>query len=133
MKIHPVILFDGVCNFCNSTVNFVIRRDTKGRIKFTTLQGFAGTQLTEQFGLPQNDLQSFVFIENGVAYKRSTAAFRVCKYMGGAWPLCLGFLIVPAFIRDAVYDFIAKNRYKWFGVREQCMVPTAEIRARFLT
>jgi predicted DCC family thiol-disulfide oxidoreductase YuxK len=132
MKIHPVILFDGVCNFCDSTINFVIRRDKKGTIKFTPLQSFSGKQLLGQFGLPETDMQSFIFIENGVSYNKSTAALRVCRYMNMLWPLCMVFLIVPKFIRDGVYDWIAKNRYKWFGVKDQCMVPTPEIRSRFL-
>ena len=132
MKIHPVILFDGVCNFCNSTVNFVIKRDKKGRVKFTTLQSASGGQLLEQYNLPANDLQSFVFIENGIAYTKSSAALRVCRYMGAAWPLMMTCLLAPAFVRDGVYDYVAKNRYKWFGMQDQCMVPTAGIKTRFL-
>ena len=128
----PVILFDGVCNFCNSTINFVIKRDKKNQLKFAPLQSKAGTHLSQQYGLPPNDLQSFVFIENGIVYKRSTAAFRVCKYLSGIWKLGYGLLIIPAFIRDAVYDIIARNRYKWFGVKEECMVPSVEIKAKFL-
>ena len=132
MKILPVILFDGVCNFCNSTVNLVIRTDKTKRIKFTTLQSFAGQQLAEQYNLPANDMKSFVFIEDGKAYTKSTAALRVCRYMKWLWPLCYVFILVPKFIRDAVYDFIAARRYKWFGMKDQCMVPTPEVRSRFL-
>lgn len=132
MKIHPVILFDGVCNFCNSTINFVMRKNKKRNIKFTTLQSFAGTQLLQQYGFAENDLQSFIFIENGKAYNKSSAALRVCKYLSGGWRLCYAFLIVPKFIRDGVYDFVAKNRYKWFGKREECMIPTQDMKARFL-
>ena len=132
MKILPVILFDGVCNFCNSTVNLVIRTDKTKRSKFTTLQSFAGQQLAEQYNLPANDMKSFVFIEDGKAYTKSTAALRVCRYMKWLWPLCYVFILVPKFIRDAVYDFIAARRYKWFGMKDQCMVPTPEVRSRFL-
>ncbi len=132
MNESPVILFDGVCNFCNSAVNFVIKRDKKKQIKFAPLQSEAGKKLMEQYSLPADDMQSFVFIENGKAYTRSTAALRVCRYLSALWPLCYGTIIVPKFIRDAIYNWIARNRYKWFGVRQQCMMPTADIKARFL-
>jgi predicted DCC family thiol-disulfide oxidoreductase YuxK len=127
-----VILFDGVCNFCNNSINFVIKRDKKNQIKFAALQSLAGAQLIEQYGLPAKDMQSFIFIENGVAYNRSTAALRVCRLLGGGWPLCYAFIIVPKFIRDGLYNFIAKNRYKWFGKQNECMVPTPAVRAKFL-
>lgn len=129
---EPVILFDGVCNFCNSTVNMVIRNDKKALIKFAAMQTDIGRQLLQQYQLPVDDLKSFVFLENGKAYKKSTGALKVCRYLRGLWPLLYTFIIIPPFIRNALYDFIAKRRYKWFGVREQCMIPTPEVRARFL-
>jgi predicted DCC family thiol-disulfide oxidoreductase YuxK len=132
MKEHPVILFDGVCNFCNSAVNFVIKRDRKKQIFFAPLQTETAKKLLAQYELPADEMQSFVFIEKGKAYTRSTAALRVCRYLSALWPLCYGAIIVPGFIRDAIYNWIAKHRYKWFGVRQQCMIPTAEIKARFL-
>lgn len=132
MNENPVILFDGVCNFCNNAVNFVIRRDKKKQILFTPLQSETGKKLLAQYGLPVADMESFVFIENGKAYTRSTAALRVCRYLSALWPLCYGAIIVPKFVRDAIYNWIARNRYKWFGVRQQCMIPTPEIKARFL-
>ena len=132
MNENPVILFDGVCNFCNNAVNFVIRRDKKKQILFTTLQSETGKKLLAQYGLPAADMESFVFIENGKAYTRSTAALRVCRYLSALWPLCYGAIIVPKFVRDAIYNWIARNRYEWFGVRQQCMIPTPEIKARFL-
>jgi predicted DCC family thiol-disulfide oxidoreductase YuxK len=132
MNNHPVILFDGVCNFCNGAVNFTIKRDKKKLIRFAPLQSEAGQQLSAQFGLPPNDLRSFLLIENGKMYNRSTAALKVCRHLTGLWPLCAALLVIPAFIRNAVYDFIAKNRYKWFGQRQECMMPTPDIRARFL-
>ena len=133
MKVQPVILFDGVCNFCNSSVNFVIKNDKKGVILFAPMQTGAGQQLLKQYQLPVNDMQSFVFIESGKAYTRSTGALKVCRYLKNLWPLCYGFIIVPKFIRDGIYNRIAKNRYKWFGIRQQCMIPTPEIRARFIS
>ncbi len=130
--IQPVILFDGVCNFCNNTINFVIKRDRKNLLRFAAMQSFAAGQLLQQYGLPEGEMKSFVFIENGKVFTQSTAALRVCKYMTWLWPLFYILTIIPKFIRDAVYDRIAKNRYKWFGVREHCMLPTVETRAKFL-
>jgi predicted DCC family thiol-disulfide oxidoreductase YuxK len=133
MNEQPIILFDGVCNFCNSAVNFVIKRDKKGRLFFTPLQSSTGQQLLKQYDLPLTEMNSFVFIDKGKAYTRSTASLKVCRYLGGLWPLCYGFIIVPAFIRNGIYDWISGNRYKWFGVREQCMIPPPEVKARFLS
>jgi predicted DCC family thiol-disulfide oxidoreductase YuxK len=132
MNEQPVILFDGVCNFCNNAVNFVIKRDKKKQIVFAPLQSEAGKKLLEQHNLPADDMQSFIFIENGKAYSRSTAALKVCRYLSALWPLCYGAIIVPKFIRDGIYNWISRNRYKWFGVRQACMIPTAEVKTRFL-
>lgn len=133
MNQQPIILFDGVCNFCNSAVNFTIKRNTKANIMFTPIQSDAGKKLMKQYNLPLNDMQSFIYIENGKAYTRSTAALKVCRHLRGLWPLCYSFIIVPKFIRDGVYNWIAKNRYKWFGLRQECMIPTPEVKTRFLT
>ena len=133
MKQQPVILFDGVCNFCNSAVNFVIRHDKKAQVQFAPLQSDKGRLFLRQYGLPAAEMKSFVFIEEGKSYTQSTAALRVCRYLNGLWPLCYGFIIVPKFLRDGIYNWIAKNRYKWFGVREQCMMPTPEVRTRFIS
>lgn len=132
MNEQPVILFDGICNFCNGAVNFVIKRDRKARIHFAPLQSATGRKLLEQYNLPVDDMQSFIFIEHGKAYDRSTAALRVCRYLKGLWPLCYGAIIVPRFIRDGIYKWIARNRYKWFGQKQECMVPTPDVKARFL-
>lgn len=133
MKQQPVILFDGICNFCNSAVNFTIKRDKKAIIQFAPLQTEKGRMFLRQYNLPTNEMKSFVFIEDGKAYTRSTAALRVCRYLRGLWPLCFAFIIVPRFIRDGIYDWIAKHRYKWFGVKQECMMPTPEVRKRFLS
>jgi predicted DCC family thiol-disulfide oxidoreductase YuxK len=132
MDQQPVILFDGICNFCNSAVHFVIKRNASKNIRFAAMQSDAGQQLLQQYNLPKEVMDSFVFIENGSAYQRSTASLKVCRHLRGLWPLCYGLIIVPRVIRDAVYDFIARNRYKWFGRRAECMVPTPEIKQRFL-
>lgn len=132
MASQPVILFDGVCNFCNGAVNFTIKRDKHKAIRFAPLQSKVGRELANEYGVAENDMSSFLFIEEGKLSNKSTAALKVCRYLKGLWPLCYGLIIIPAFIRNAVYDFIAKNRYKWFGQKDECMVPTADVRARFL-
>jgi predicted DCC family thiol-disulfide oxidoreductase YuxK len=132
MHSEPVILFDGVCNFCNAAVNFVIKRDKHKVIKFASLQSEAGRIMIQRFSLPGEDMRSFLLVENNTVYNRSTAALKVCRYLNGLWPICYGMMIVPLFIRNGVYDWIAKNRYKWFGQRNECMVPTPDLKARFL-
>mgnify|MGYP001272979165 CR=1 FL=1 len=124
-----IILFDGVCNLCNGAVQFVIKRDKQEQFMFGSLQGQAGQAYLRRFGL---DFTSFVLIEDDKAYTRSTAALRTAKHLGGLWKLLYVFIIVPRFIRDAVYNRIAGNRYKWFGKKDACMVPTPALRARFL-
>lgn len=128
----PIILFDGLCNFCNAAVNFVFKKDRQGTIHFAALQSEIGQQLLQQYHLSATDLSSFVFIHNKQAHIKSTASLKVCRHLKGAWPLLYGFILVPAFIRNAVYDFIAKNRYRWFGKKASCMVPTAEMKSKFL-
>jgi predicted DCC family thiol-disulfide oxidoreductase YuxK len=132
MDQQPIILFDGVCNFCNSAVNFTLKRNAKANIFYAPMQSDAGQKLLKQYNLPVDDMESFVFIDKGVAYNRSTGALRVCRYLRGLWPLCYGLIIVPKFMRDAIYNLVAKNRYKWFGIRQECMIPTPEVKARFL-
>lgn len=132
MNQRPVILFDGVCNFCNSAVNFVIKRDKKGIIKFAPLQSDEAMKLLVQYNLPTQEMRSFVFIEKHKSYTSSTAALRVCRYLDNLWPLLYGFIIVPRFIRNGIYDWIARNRYKWFGQKDSCMIPSPEVQSRFL-
>ena len=132
MKEHPLILFDGICNFCNSAVNFVIKKDNGAIIHFAPLQSPKGRLYLKQYNYPVNNLNSFVFIEDNKVYTKSTAALKVCRHLKGLWPLCYGFIIVPKFIRDGIYSWVAKNRYKWFGVRQECMMPTPEVRSRFV-
>lgn len=129
---HPVILFDGVCNLCNGSVQYVIKHDKQGLFRFASLQSDSGQELLQQYQLPQSDFTSFVLMEKGEIYTRSTAALKVARKLSGIVKLLYGFIIVPAFIRDGVYNFIAKNRYKWFGKQESCMIPTPELKERFL-
>ena len=128
----PIILFDGVCNLCNSAVTFVIKRDPQQKFVFASLQSTTGQALLKKFNLSDHNLSSFVFIENGRVYQKSTAALMVSKQLSGVAQLLYGFIIVPAFIRNAVYNFIAKNRYKWFGKKDSCMIPTIQLQSRFL-
>lgn len=132
MPVRPFILFDGVCNFCDSSVNFIIKRDRNNRLLFAPLQSPAGRELAEQYGFKNDYLGSMVFVENGKAHTRSTAALRIATYLGGGWPLLKVLLLVPRFIRDAAYDLIARNRYRWFGKKDSCMVPSPSIRAKFI-
>ncbi len=129
---HPVILFDGVCNFCNGTVNFLIKQDKKEQLKFAALQSKAGQDLLKQYNLPLNNFNSFLLIDKGKVYQKSTAALKLYNQLPWYWKWTQLFWIVPKFLRDVVYNTIAKNRYKWFGKKDQCMIPTPAIRSRFL-
>jgi predicted DCC family thiol-disulfide oxidoreductase YuxK len=129
---HPVVLFDGVCNLCNRSVQFIIKRDKKKQFLFASLQGKAGQEVLNRFNLPADNFNSFILVEGEHVYIRSTAVLRMLKKLGGRWRLFYGFIIVPKFIRNAIYDWIAKNRYKWYGKRNECMVPTPELKKRFL-
>lgn len=129
---HPIILFDGVCNFCNGAVNFVLKQDKKGVFRLAPLQSEAGQKILEQYHLSSKDFESFVLIDNGTVYKKSSAALKVLNRLPWYWKEVQILWIIPRFIRDVVYDFIARNRYKWFGKKNECMVPSPEIRNRFL-
>jgi predicted DCC family thiol-disulfide oxidoreductase YuxK len=129
---QPVILFDGVCNFCNGAINFIIRQDRKGVFRFAALQSPAGQQLLQQYGLPTHSFDSFILIEKGKVFMSSTAGLKLYSRLPWYWKWTQAFWIVPRSIRDAVYNLIARNRYKWFGRKEQCMVPGPELRSRFL-
>ena len=129
---YCIILFDGVCNLCNSAINFVIIRDTANVFKFAPLQEKSGSLLLEKHAIDLQKIDSIVLIENNTVYVKSAAALRIAKKLSGPWPLLYIFIIIPAFIRDGVYDFIAKNRYKWFGKKNQCIIPTPSTKERFL-
>jgi predicted DCC family thiol-disulfide oxidoreductase YuxK len=128
----PLILYDGVCNLCTGTVLFVIRRDPRRRFKFASMQSPLGQRLLKEADLPLSPLKTFVLVEEGGFYTRSTAALRVARGLKRPWPLLSLLVAVPRPIRDAVYDLVVRNRYRLFGKRESCMVPTPEIRDRFL-
>lgn len=129
---HPVVLFDGVCNLCNRSVRFILARDPGGIFRFAPLQSDAGKNILRRFNLPTDKFGSFILLEEGELYTKSSAALKVLNELGGFWKLLYIFIVIPAPFRNAVYDLVAKNRYKWFGRSDECMVPTPEIRGRFL-
>ena len=129
---YPIVLFDGVCNFCNYCVNFAIKRDKKKKLRFTPLQGETAKLLLQQYNISSTSLSSVIFIDGNKIYTQSSAAIRICKYLDGGWKLFYGLMIIPKFFRDWLYNIIARNRYKWFGKKDVCMIPTPEMRARFL-
>lgn len=131
-KKDKIILFDGVCNLCNGAVTFIIKRDRKNLFKFATLQSEIAEELLIA-KLPDKELlDSIVLIENGKQYTKSSAALRIAKNLSGAYPLLYIFMVIPKFLRDWVYSIIAKNRYKWFGKKDACMIPTPELKKKFL-
>ncbi len=132
LETHALVLFDGVCNLCNSSVNFIIDRDPNAYFKFAALQDEAVKPLLTRYELSLDYIDSVVLIEDGVCYRESTASLRVARRLTGGWPLFYVFMIVPRPLRDVAYGWIARNRYRWFGKRDACRIPTPELRARFL-
>ena len=131
---HPIVLFDGVCNLCNGTVQFLIRRDRARIFRFAPLQSEAAHRVCAEAGLPApgNDPGSMLLILGGRVFDRSTAALQIARRLPFPWPMCAVFLLVPRVLRDIVYRLVARYRYRWFGKNESCMVPTQELRALFL-
>ncbi|HSI90711.1 MAG TPA: thiol-disulfide oxidoreductase DCC family protein [Adhaeribacter sp.] len=127
-----IIFFDGVCNLCSGFVQFVIRYDKAGYFRFASLQAEEAQPFLLNCGEEPSRLNSVVLWENGKCYTRSTAALRILKKLSGAWPVFYAAIIFPAFIRNGVYNFIARNRYRWFGKKESCWLPTPELKSRFL-
>ncbi len=128
---HAVILFDGVCNLCNSSVNLIIDLDRKKEFLFSSLQSDEGQALLKENQLNTSP-ETIVLVKEGKIYQKSTAVLHICRKLIFPLPLLYGFIIVPKTIRDAVYDFIAANRYKWFGKKDSCRIPTPELQERFL-
>lgn len=131
-KEHKIILYDGVCNLCNGAVTFVIKRDKKDVFKFAALQSEIGQEIISKFKIDTSKVDSIILITGERHYEKSAAALQIAENLSGAYPLLSIFLVVPKIIRDGVYDYIAKNRYKWFGKRESCMVPSERLRGKFL-
>jgi predicted DCC family thiol-disulfide oxidoreductase YuxK len=131
---HPLVLFDGVCNLCHGSVQFIIKRDPKDQFRFASLQSQGAAPFLALYKLDPSYLDSIVLIEGGRCYRDSTAALRVAKRLSRLWPLFFYiFIIVPRPLRDLVYKWIARNRYRWFGKQEDaCWIPTPELRKKFL-
>jgi predicted DCC family thiol-disulfide oxidoreductase YuxK len=129
----PIILFDGVCNLCHGLVQFIIERDPKARFRFASLQSEVGQRLMPSGVNPDpENLDSVVLIEGTRAYTHSAAVLRILRQLGGGWQLLAAGLVLPRFLRDAAYRFVARNRYRWFGKQNECWLPTPELKSRFL-
>ncbi len=128
----PILLFDGVCNLCNASVQWVLKHDRKGVFRFAALQSDAGEALLRRFGMPSTDFDTVVMVAGDRVFTRSDAALEIVRRIGGAWSLLTVFKIVPRPLRNAVYDWVARHRYRWFGRTESCMIPRPEWANRFL-
>ena len=133
-KHKQLILFDGICNLCNSSVLYVIKRDKKNIFLFAPLQSDAGKQIIQKFNIDTSQVDSIILYdpEKESIHHKSTAALKIASQLGFPTNVLAIFLVIPAFIRNWVYDFIAKNRYKWYGKKEACMIPTPELKSKFL-
>jgi predicted DCC family thiol-disulfide oxidoreductase YuxK len=129
---QKIVLFDGVCNLCSSSVQFILNRDHKKQFLFGSLQGNYGQTILSNHQLPKDAFNSFMLLEGEKLYTKSTGALRMLKHLGRGWQLLYVFIIVPPFIRDGVYNIIANNRYKWFGKKNECWLPTPALKERFL-
>jgi predicted DCC family thiol-disulfide oxidoreductase YuxK len=132
MKEHPIVLFDGTCNLCSGIVKFLIRNDKRKILRFAAMQSEAGKEILQQYGFPEHYLKTFVFVKNNKAYTGSTAALKLYNELPWYWKWTQAFWIVPRFLRDAVYEFVSKHRFQWFGKKDHCMVPSPELKSRFL-
>lgn len=129
---NKIILFDGVCNFCNYWVNFILDRDENDQFKFASLQSLKGQELLTNFNLPKDDFDSFILINNGKVFEKSKAALNIAKDLGGILIIFYPLVLFPASLLDFFYDLIAKNRYRLFGKREYCRIPTDNEKQKFL-
>jgi len=129
---NPIIFFDGVCNLCNGAVRFIIKRDKNQYFRFASLQSDTAKSVLPKFGINPDSLESIIVYENDVVYRQSNAILRIAKNLSGPWSLLTLGWLVPKPLRDWIYNFVAKNRYQWFGRKDECMVPTPELSSRFL-
>lgn len=132
-KNKKIILFDGVCNLCESSVQFVIQHDTKDQFRFVALQSELGQRILNHIGINPKNIDSVVLYEPGIAYYyKSNAAIQIARHLGGFFHFGTIFRIIPTALRNALYDYVAANRYKWYGKKESCLLPTPELKAKFL-
>jgi predicted DCC family thiol-disulfide oxidoreductase YuxK len=127
-----IVLFDGLCNLCNGAVDFIIRRDPSGEFCFCPLQSQTASHFLSGRLIPEEVRDAIILVEGGHCYVRSTAWLRIARRLSGFWPLLYVFIIIPRPVRDGVYNWIARHRYRWFGKRSVCRVPLAETKDRFL-
>lgn len=132
LKNKTILLFDGYCNLCHSSVQFVLKHEKNNDLYFTSLQSPSGIEILNHYSINPKKTDSLVLIEKNKAYIKSSAALRVSKYLKGLYPIAFGLLIIPSFIRNWIYDYVAKNRYKWFGKMDNCLVPDGNLLKRFL-
>ena len=133
-KDKKIILFDGVCNLCNSSVQYIIKHDTKDVFRFVALQSELGQKIVSHIGISEKSIDSIILYEPGIAYYyKSAAALEIAKQLGGLNSFATVFKILPLSFRDRIYDYVAKNRYKWYGKQESCMIPTSKLKAKFFT
>jgi len=130
--VDGIVLFDGVCNLCSSSVQFILKHNRKQNLKFASLQSDFGQDQLSKFQLPA-EVRTIMFIKNGNAYLRSSAVLEICRELNALYPLLYFLKIVPRFFRDGVYDFIARHRYQWFGKKEECWLPAPEFSRRFIS
>jgi len=131
--VNKIILFDGVCNLCNASVNFIIRNDPHKLFKFAPIQSEFGHEILKKAGLSYNKLETLVLIENNEFFLKSTAALKIAKDLKGFWKAFYVFMIIPKPVRDFIYNLVAKNRYKLFGRKKSCMIPKKEVKERFVS
>lgn len=132
METSSIVLIDGECLLCQGATKFIIQHDPAGRFHFASLQSDTGQKLLTKNGLPIDFMSGFVLIEDDRYFTQSTAALRIARQLRGLWPLTYGFILLPRFIRDTVYQYISRNRYRWFGKADHCMLPTPELKGRLL-
>lgn len=129
---HPVILFDGVCNLCDASVQFILDRDPTGKFRFASLQSPAGQRLTGLYGIDPMPLDTIVLIADGKAFVRSDAVLGIARRLGAPWSWAAALTVIPLALRDAAYRLVSRNRIRWFGQRDECRLPTPDLRSRFL-
>jgi predicted DCC family thiol-disulfide oxidoreductase YuxK len=129
----PIVLYDGVCGFCDRSVQFIISHDRRARFRFAALQSDAGRALLRKYGLPTEELDSVVLVEGGRAYRKSKAGLRIARRLDAPWPVFWPLSIIPGAVSNVFYDLVARNRYRLFGKLDACPIPSPEVRARFLS
>lgn len=132
-KAHPILFFDGVCNLCDGFVQFVIKRDPEARFRFASLQSDFAKEYFKDQPVITKEMNTVVLLQGDHIYSHSDVGLRMCRYLGGLWPVFGVLRILPKGFRDRIYNWIARNRYRWFGKKDQCMVPTPDLAARFLS